>query len=100
MSDIQVILQSQRDFFKTGTTLSVDFRIEQLMKLKEVINQYEDKIEEALYLDLNKDSYEAYMCEIGMTLNELNHMIKNIKKYSKKRVKRTPLSQFASTSYE
>ena len=100
MSDIQVILQSQRDFFKTETTLSVDFRIEQLMKLKEVITQYEYKIEEALYLDLNKDSYEAYMCEVGMTLNELNHMIKNIKKYSKKRVKRTPLSQFASTSYE
>ena len=37
MSDIQSILQSQRDFFRTGKTLDVDFRIQQLKKLKSVI---------------------------------------------------------------
>lgn len=100
MNNVEQILQLQRNYFKSGTTLSIDFRIQQLKKLKDVIIKYEAKIEEALYLDLNKSSYEAYMCEIGMALSELSYMIKNVRKLSKKKIRRTPLSQFASCSYE
>lgn len=100
MNNVGQILQLQRNYFKSGTTLSIDFRIQQLKKLKDIIIKYEAKIEEALYLDLNKSSYEAYMCEIGMALSELSYMIKNVRKLSKKKIRRTPLSQFASCSYE
>ena len=37
------ILKQQQDFFKSGQTLSIDFRLKQLKKLKEVIKNNEVK---------------------------------------------------------
>ena len=98
--DIKTLLENQRNFFNTYTTISVKFRIEALKRLKNEIIKNEDKIKEALFLDLGKSGSESYMCEIGMTLSEISYMLKNIKRLTKiKRVK-TPLEQFHSTSYQ
>jgi len=100
MADFENLIQLQRDYFKTGETLNVEFRIQQLKKLQKAILSHENEISEALYQDLGKSSYEAYMCEIGLVLSEISYMIKHTKKFAKDRTVKTPLAQFASHSYE
>lgn len=40
------------------------------------------------------------MREIGLVLSEIGYMVKNVKKLAKKRYVKTPIAQFASTSYK
>lgn len=97
---VEELLQSQRNYFQTGATLSVDFRKEQLKKLYAAVKKYEHEIADALMQDLGKSSYESFMCETGMVLAEIGYMIKHVKKFSKEKRVRTPLAQFASCSYQ
>ncbi len=67
-TEIQKILDSQRDFFRSGSTLDVKGRQESLARLKKGILKYERKIHEALEKDLGKSRFESYMCETGMVI--------------------------------
>ena len=80
---IHKIVKRQRAFFKTGKTLDVSFRIAQLKKLKEAMQKYETEIEQALYEDLGRSAAEAYLCDIGPVIMEVNEMIRGVKKWAK-----------------
>lgn len=97
---IAKIVQRQRAFFATGTTLSVEYRMSALCKLKEAILENQNRIAEALQLDLGKGSFESYMCEIGMVLSEITYLLKHIRKFAKIKKVRTPLAQFSAQSYQ
>ncbi len=97
---IDQVLAAQRDYFKTGATLPVKFRVENLKKLYAAIQKYEKEIAAALTADLGKSEYEGFMCEIGLTLTEATYMIKHTKRLAKKRRVATPLAQFASASFQ
>lgn len=99
MDNIEAILNKQRAFFMSQKTKNVNFRIEQLKKLREIIKQKENEICKALELDLGKSSTESYMAEIGMVLEDLRYVIKHTKKWSKKEYHIAPLAQFPSTSF-
>ncbi len=97
--EISALLEKQRRFYKSGATLPVKFRIEQLEKLYFSVKKNEREICEALRLDLGKASTESYMCEIGTLLSEITYLRGRVKKFAKiKRVK-TPFSQFPSKSF-
>lgn len=96
---INSIVKEQREFFKTGATLTVETRITYLKKLKKEIEKREAEIESALTKDLGKSSFEGYMCEVGMVLNEITYMLKHVRRYSKEKTVPTPLAQFAARSY-
>ena len=98
--DIKEIIVKQREFFQSGATLSVKFRIASLKKLYAVVKQNEHDIADALKADLGKSNFESFMCEIGMVLSEISYMIKHVKKFASKKCVRTPLAQFASSSYK
>lgn len=98
-TQIDNILQLQRDFYDSGATIPVSFRKEQLKKLYQAIQKYQPQIAEALKKDLGKSSYESFMCEIGLVLSEISYMIRHVKKFSKRKTVYTPLAQFASHSY-
>lgn len=80
---IKEIVDSQREFFLTNETLNVDFRIKQLKKLKSAIQSNEDKLIKALELDLGRSSAEAFFCDIGTSIMEINEMIKGLRRWSK-----------------
>lgn len=92
------ILAKQKEFFKSGETLSIDFRLKQLKKLKQTIKAKEDSIAQAIYKDLGKSKTEAYMCEIGLALSEISYFEKNLKKFAKDKIVPTPLTNFHSKS--
>ncbi|MBQ8497762.1 MAG: aldehyde dehydrogenase [Clostridia bacterium] len=98
--NIDQILKSQKEFFRSGATFSIGFRIYMLKKLYSVIKNNEEEIAEALMADLGKSNYESFMCEIGMVLSEISYMIKNVEKFSAKKKVKTPLAQFHSESYK
>lgn len=102
MTEIEMknIVDKQRRYFHTGATLPPDFRIQALKRLKACILHYEKDIHEALTKDLGKSSFEGYMCETGLTLSEITHMIKHIPSYAKEKTVPTPLAQFHSRSYQ
>lgn len=94
------ILESQRHYFQSGATLSVDFRLKMLKKLYQAVKNREKEICQALAKDLGKSDFESFMCEIGLTLSEISYMIRHVRKFAKERAVRTPLAQFASRSYQ
>lgn len=98
-TNIDKILEKQQAFFSKGETLSHNFRLSALKKLKEKIAERQAEIFLALKEDLGKSEFESYMCEAGMALAEISYMIKNLKKLMKPRKARTPLAQFPSKSY-
>ena len=97
--EIQSLLQKQREYYHSGATLPVKFRIEQLKKLYETVKKYQIEINDALKSDLGKSHYEGFMCESGFVLTEISYMIKHTKKFSKRKTVKTPLAQFCSHSY-
>lgn len=93
------IIQQHHHFYSSGRTLDFQFRIEQLRKLKEAIQRYEQSIMEALYQDLRKSEFEAYETEIGLTLDSIGYMMKHLKRWMKPQKVRTPFHQFPSKSF-
>ncbi len=81
--EIHQIVVNQREFFLTGKTLSVKYRKEQLKKLKEALQKNEKKLEAALYEDLGRCEAEAYFCDIGDVIMEINEYIHGLSKWSK-----------------
>lgn len=98
--NIDEILTKQKDFYNQGQTFSVKFRIDMLKKLYKAVKENEDAINKALKADLGKSDFEGFMCEVGMALSEIGYMIKHAKIFAKRKIVRTPLSQFASVSYK
>lgn len=96
---INQLVEKQRRFFYTGTTLDVDFRIKALKRLEGCIQSHEAQIQEALRADLGKSAFESYMCETGLVLSEITYMLKHVQAFSKEKTVRTPLVQFHSRSY-
>jgi len=80
---VGTISEKQRSFFGTHRSKNVDFRIEQLKRLKTAVLDYEGKVMEALYRDLHKSRMEAYNTEIGLSLREISHNIKHLKSWAK-----------------
>ncbi|MEH2063517.1 MAG: aldehyde dehydrogenase [Nostoc sp.] len=82
LSKVGDIIQTQREFFKTGKTKDITFRIEQLKNLKQVIIEHEQSIVEALQGDLHKPELETYLTEIGV-IKEIDYAIKNLQNWTK-----------------
>ena len=95
---MEEILKQQRAFFESGATLPVKNRLNFLKKLRHAIQTHRDDICQALYQDLGKSETEAYMCEIGMTLEEIAYFLKHLPSLAKDRTVRTPLSKFHAKS--
>ncbi|MCK5705551.1 MAG: hypothetical protein KAI29_30585, partial [Cyclobacteriaceae bacterium] len=71
-SRINEVFQEQKKFFNTQKTKDVNFRIEQLRKLKVAILAYEDRIGDAMYTDLKRSKPLTYYTEIGLSLKSIS----------------------------
>lgn len=98
MKDTQAILEEQRLFFAGGETLLNDFRKKQLSILQKAVRENEAAITEALKKDLNKSAFEAYATEIGIVLDEIRFILKNLDRFTKTKRVRTPIAHFPSVS--
>lgn len=91
MEEIREMIEKQRQFYATGVTKPLDYRIEQLKLLKKQVRRYEEELIEALGEDLGKHRTESFMTEIGLVYRHLDEMIKKLPKWGSKRRVKTPL---------
>jgi len=90
-NELSQLVDKQRVYFSAKETISYQFRVNQLLKLRDAIKKYESDFIAALEHDLGKSEFESYLTEIGYILYELSHTLKNLKKWMKSKKIRTPL---------
>ncbi|MBK5473221.1 MULTISPECIES: aldehyde dehydrogenase [Bacillus] len=93
---ISSIVNKQKEYFYKGHTRNVETRKNNLQKLYEGIQRFEDEIFQALKLDLNKSVHESFTTEIGYVLKEISFQMKHISSWSKPKRVRTALTHFGS----
>jgi aldehyde dehydrogenase (NAD+) len=81
--EVHAIVEEQRKFFATGQTLDVNWRIDKLIRLKMAIQNNEKQLIDALHADLNRSEAEAYFCDVGSVILEINEAIHGLKKWSR-----------------
>ena len=94
---IHDIVLGQRKYFRTGETLDLNWRIEQLKKLKEAVLANKEMLQEALHEDLGRSPVEAYLCDIGPVIVEVNEIIKGLKKWARPEKHRSGMMCFPSS---
>jgi aldehyde dehydrogenase (NAD+) len=98
-AEMTAIIDTQRNFFKSGVTLSLDFRIGMLKEMKVAILEYEHEIYDALKKDLGKHEFESFGGEVGLILLEINNAIKKLARWMKPEKVPTPLLHFPGKSF-
>ena len=91
--------EKQKKFFNSGTSKSIQYRINSLKKLKKNISLNENEIISALRSDLGKSETETFFSEIALIYIEINLALKNVKRWSKKRKVSSSLINFLSSDY-
>ena len=94
--DYKKLVENQRDYFNSHQTFDVDFRMAQLLKLRDSLNAYQPKLLQAFLDDLNKSEQEVYMTELFVVKNELNYLIKNLRKLTQVKKTKTDIINFFS----
>jgi len=94
---IDNILDSQREFFRTGVTLDVKWRIRQLKALKRAVRNHVSDIEEALNEDLGRTKVEAHLCDIVPTIAEINEIFHSLRRWARPECHFSGLMCFPST---
>lgn len=97
--EIKALVESQRNYFRSGATLEYEVRRSHLIALREGIKKYESELSEALKADLGKSVFEGYVCEIGLTLSKITWMLKHLKSLMADKSYRMPLVQFHSKCF-
>lgn len=80
---ISEIVAAQRKFFRTGETLPIKWRIQQLKKLKSAVIAHATDFENALTADLGRSRVEAYLCDVGPIIVEINEMIRGLRRWAR-----------------
>jgi len=97
--EIKELVNKQKDYFQKGNQLDINFRKQNLIKLKKIIKDNEQAIIIAVKKDLNKSEFESYLSEISMVYEEINMHLKNIKKWSKRKRVKSSFMFFPSKNY-
>ncbi len=80
---IRALLDGQRAFFRSGQTLDVGWRREQLKKLRQAVQAHEAEITAALAADLGRSEAEAYFCDIGSVILEINETLRGLGRWAR-----------------
>jgi aldehyde dehydrogenase (NAD+) len=96
--EIGLIIEAQRNFFATGRSFDVKYRIEILKKLRSLIVLYERDIVDALWKDFHKPEFEVITTETRFVIKELNIAIRKLKRWSRPARVHTPIVHFLAWS--
>ncbi|OIU72769.1 aldehyde dehydrogenase [Rossellomorea aquimaris] len=90
----------QKQFFKEGSTKTLDMRKQTLQKLADIISKHEKEIIVALKQDLNKSEMESYTTEIGFLLEEIRFTLKHIDDWAAPVKVKTAKTHVGSKAYK
>ena len=90
--------EMQRSYFRSGATLDVRTRKNNLKLLEKAVLKWEKPLCDALWKDLHKSYEEAYLTETSILLGEIRTHIRNLNKWTRPQRAATPLTLFPSRS--
>jgi len=93
------IIEKQHNFFREGQSRDVDFRKKQLRKLKNIFQQHEQEIFDALHADFKKPVFETYETELLLIYQEIDHFIKHLSGWAKPQKVSDSIINFPSKNY-
>ena len=99
ITEVQDIISLQEQYFRSGKTLDVNFRLDRLRALRKVLQDYDEELNQALLEDLGKHPFEAYASEHGLVIQELGIIIRNLKKWTRPQRVHTPMAHWFARSY-
>ena len=91
-------LNQVKHVYSTGRTRSVAWRLSQLAALQQLLEDHTEYIEAALYQDLGKNGFEAWVSEIGQVMAEIKWLRKHTASWAKPQRVRTPLALWPAKS--
>ena len=96
---IDQLVSRQREFYVSGESRSLQFRLAMLSRLKDALLKNEQLILAALEEDLRKPPLESYSSELGVVLSEIRIALKNLQHWVKDKRVRGNFLVFPSKSY-
>jgi aldehyde dehydrogenase (NAD+) len=91
VAEISAIVKRLRESARSGLMRSEDARRTQLVQLKQMLEENEEQLTAALRGDLGKPGIEAYVTEIGFTINEVDEALANLRSWMKPEKAKLPL---------
>ncbi|XP_015180424.1 PREDICTED: aldehyde dehydrogenase, dimeric NADP-preferring isoform X3 [Polistes dominula] len=76
------IVQGMRDTFFSGKTRPLEWRIKQLKQIIRMMKECTPQFLSALATDLRRSKFESMILEINYTIEDIKHMIYNIKDWA------------------
>ena len=95
---IHAIVEYQRNYFMSGETLDVNFRIEQLKKLRRMVMDHQDDMTSALAEDLGRHKTEGFFCDVGPVIAEINEILEGIQRWARPETHFSGLTCFPSVT--
>ena len=80
---MEYVVKHHKEYFKTGVTRQLPVRLNALHRLSKALEAMEGDIIKALMQELGKPAYEAFLTEIAMVYEEIDHVTTNLKKWAK-----------------
>lgn len=88
-----------RESFMSGKTKSYDFRMKQLQRLMDLLDENLPAINKAIHQDLKKPDFESTLYEVGVVKGEIQTAMKNLKTWMKPRAVTRSMLQMMDTTY-
>jgi len=96
---LKELVLKQRTFFKSQATKPISFRIQQLKKLKRLLQDHEELLFKAIYSDFKKSKFETFVSELGLIYDEIDTAIENLPRWATKQTVPTNWVNFPSKSF-
>lgn len=81
--DIAETVTRVRDTFETGKTRSLDWRREQLQRMRVMLVEREADLLAALAADLGKPPTEAWATDVGFVISEIEHALRHLRRWTR-----------------
>lgn len=98
--NIEEIVNAQRNYFLSYKTYDVNFRLSNLKRIKELLFKYQQDFVEAFKKDYNKCEFDVISNEFSLVIQEINYMLKHLKKLVKPKKVSTSIANFPSKGYK
>jgi aldehyde dehydrogenase (NAD+) len=93
------ILEKQRTFFNSNQTKDLNFRIEQLQRLKTLLLSNQNRLNDAIFADFGKSPFETFTNEFGLVFLDIDEACKKLRSWAKRKCVRTNWVNFPAKSY-
>ena len=92
-SEIPKLVAKQREAFESGRTRPIEWRRQQLHRMKAMLEEREADFLDALAADLGKPRLEGWASDIAIVINEIEHALRHLASWMKPERVWTPLPQ-------